>query len=273
MADIRQLAQPRSLKGQRVLSLLSGYVSTQRPVPDGFDDPVWVIVPSHGAQTPYGPLSWPATNGSTLPVANDPVLLAMDDNGTPWVVSWGAAFGAFYTPPATSFSVQQDTVSAGLTNTAAYMPPTTSCAVTFSVAAPQFVILAGRCVVEKTVGGGGTGISVALTIDGGEIVGFESGTTGSGLIASTSTAAAPVYSVVTTTSDHVAGSTQGLALISSGASDFGSGTGLGVANGFANGATLAIWVAAAGSHFFTWEYLTSPGATYSVLHQSLYVHL
>ena len=69
-------------------SIVSGYVSGSRPVPMSFDAPVWVILPSHSSDRPYGPLSWPAIHGATKPAAQTPVWVAFDENGTPVLVSW-----------------------------------------------------------------------------------------------------------------------------------------------------------------------------------------
>lgn len=86
--DVTQLLSPAASGGQRALTILSGYVSRNRPAPASFSDPVWVIVPSHGSDAPYGPLEWPASHGTTLPVAGTPMVLGIDDNGTPHVLWW-----------------------------------------------------------------------------------------------------------------------------------------------------------------------------------------
>lgn len=72
-------------------SVVSGYVSRVRAAPASFADPVWVIVPGHSTDRPYGPLAWPANHGATLPVAGTPVWVAFDENGTPLIVSWAGA--------------------------------------------------------------------------------------------------------------------------------------------------------------------------------------
>lgn len=68
-----------------------GYVSRSRPAPRGFEDPIWVIVPSHSVEVAYGPCAWPAIHGSTLPAQGTPVWLGFDNEGTPVVLSWTGA--------------------------------------------------------------------------------------------------------------------------------------------------------------------------------------
>ncbi len=72
-------------------AIVSGYVSGSRPAPASFDDPVWVILPSHSNDRPYGPLAWPTIHGATKPVAGTPVWVAFDENSTPVLVSWEGA--------------------------------------------------------------------------------------------------------------------------------------------------------------------------------------
>jgi len=71
--------------------IVAGYVSPSRPAPAGFADPVWVIVPSHSIDTPYGPCDWPAIHGATKPAQGSPVWLAFDNDGTPIVIFWAGA--------------------------------------------------------------------------------------------------------------------------------------------------------------------------------------
>lgn len=68
--------------------VVAGFVSPSRPAPVTFDDPVWVIVPAHSIDRPYGPCSWPAIHGNTKPTQSTPMWLAFDNNDTPVVVSW-----------------------------------------------------------------------------------------------------------------------------------------------------------------------------------------
>jgi hypothetical protein len=75
-----------------------GYVSTSRPAPKSFDDPVFVLVTNHSAEHVYGPLDWPAIHGQTMPAQGSPIWLAFDDNGTPLVVWWKALYGASSSP-------------------------------------------------------------------------------------------------------------------------------------------------------------------------------
>jgi hypothetical protein len=65
-----------------------GYLSTIRPAPATFDDPIWVIVPSHSEDRPYGPCPWPAIHGNTKPTQGTTVWIAFDDNHAPVVISW-----------------------------------------------------------------------------------------------------------------------------------------------------------------------------------------
>lgn len=64
-----------------------GYVSTARPAPATFDDPVWVILPAHSTDRPIGPLAWPAVHGNTLPVQGTPVVVVFVGE-TPHIVGW-----------------------------------------------------------------------------------------------------------------------------------------------------------------------------------------
>lgn len=74
-------------------TILAGYVSTSQPAPQSFDDPVYVVVPTHSTERMYGPVQWPAIHGTALPVKGSPTWLAIDDNGAPVVVWWGALYG------------------------------------------------------------------------------------------------------------------------------------------------------------------------------------
>lgn len=86
MVDVTESLRAAAPAGQP--PIVSGYVSTLRTAPAGFDDPVWVIVPTHSTEAPYGPLKWPAIHGATKPVAGTPMWVAFDDNGTPVVITW-----------------------------------------------------------------------------------------------------------------------------------------------------------------------------------------
>ena len=68
--------------------IAAGYVSRSRPAPRGFDDPIWVIVPAHSVDRPYGPCAWPAIHGNTIPTQGTDVWLGFDNDGTPIVLSW-----------------------------------------------------------------------------------------------------------------------------------------------------------------------------------------
>lgn len=112
--------------------IVAGYVSNARPAPVTFDDPVWVIVPSHGVDTPYGPVAWPAAHGLAMPVQGSPIWLAFDADGAPVVVWWTAS----YLSSATTFVAGSGPPTAGVgssgaiyldfTGLALYGPKTTA---------------------------------------------------------------------------------------------------------------------------------------------------
>jgi hypothetical protein len=85
--DTRAILGARPTGQGRILNVCAGYVSLNRPAPASFDDPAWVIIPSHSAQVPV-PLSWPAIHGATMPAPGTPVTVAYDDQGTPQLISW-----------------------------------------------------------------------------------------------------------------------------------------------------------------------------------------
>jgi hypothetical protein len=85
--DLSQLLRGDGAPGAQP-PLVSGHVSSARAAPAGFEDPVWVIVPSHSIDRPYGPCAWPAIHGATLPVHGTPVWVAFDEHNVPVVVSW-----------------------------------------------------------------------------------------------------------------------------------------------------------------------------------------
>lgn len=76
-------AQPRSQP-----QVVAGYVSTAAPAPTGFDDPLFVIVPSFSIDRPHGPCKWGAIHGTSLPAPGAPCLLCFDDRSVPVVVWW-----------------------------------------------------------------------------------------------------------------------------------------------------------------------------------------
>jgi len=69
------------------LTILAGYVSLQKPAPAGFDDSLWAIIPSHGESVAI-PLSFPAIHGATLPMQGTQVVIGIDNNRTPHVLTW-----------------------------------------------------------------------------------------------------------------------------------------------------------------------------------------
>jgi len=68
--------------------IVAGYVSSVRPAPRSFDDPVWVVVPEYSTERPFGPCAWPAIHGNTLPAAGASAWIAFDTEGAPLVISW-----------------------------------------------------------------------------------------------------------------------------------------------------------------------------------------
>lgn len=100
MTDVRTLAgRVPGLAGQRVFTLLIGYVSLQRAAPAAIGDPVWVIATNHGESNPYGPLSWPVIRGTALPQQGSAVVLGIDDNGAPHVLDWEGTYAGGTTGP------------------------------------------------------------------------------------------------------------------------------------------------------------------------------
>lgn len=96
--DVRSLNGSRP-EGQSAAGwqVVHGYVSLQRPAPTKFSDPLYVIVPAHSGDTPYGPLPWPALHGATLPAQGAPVTLGLGVglDGTPnvpAVIGWDAPY-------------------------------------------------------------------------------------------------------------------------------------------------------------------------------------
>ena len=96
--DVRALSGGRP-EGRSGPQILHGYVSLQKPAPTHFTDPLWVIVPSHAGDVPYGPLLWPVSHGATLPAQGSPVTLALalgpdGQPGVPVVMQWDAIYSA-----------------------------------------------------------------------------------------------------------------------------------------------------------------------------------
>ena len=89
--DVRQLVggRPTGLQAQQIMF---GQVSQNQPAPASFNDPVFVLVPAISMETPYGPLSWPATHGRTLPGPGDSMVLALDERGVVHVIAWDGAY-------------------------------------------------------------------------------------------------------------------------------------------------------------------------------------
>jgi len=72
-------------------AIVAGYVSNLRPAPRSFDDPVWVVVPSHAQERVYGPCAWPASHGNTIPSQGTEIWLGFDNDGSPLVLSWAGS--------------------------------------------------------------------------------------------------------------------------------------------------------------------------------------
>jgi hypothetical protein len=69
-----------------------GYVSQSRPAPTSFDDQVWVILPDHDPEVPYGPVSWPAIHGQTMPGQGTKMWLAFDGVSAPVCLTWEGTY-------------------------------------------------------------------------------------------------------------------------------------------------------------------------------------
>jgi hypothetical protein len=85
--DIRAVVggRPTGEPGQQVVS---GIVSSERPAPASFTDPLYIVVPSHSAEIAIEFVYWPAIHGATLPVAGTLVTLGHDETGTYRVLGW-----------------------------------------------------------------------------------------------------------------------------------------------------------------------------------------
>jgi hypothetical protein len=92
MVDTRGLVGARPTGEGQILRILSGYVSLNRTAPTDHDDPVWVIIPSHSPDTPYGPFQFAAEHGATLPAAGTSVVVGIDDLGQGHILRWYGAF-------------------------------------------------------------------------------------------------------------------------------------------------------------------------------------
>lgn len=71
--------------------LVRGYVSTIRPAPLSFSEPVWVIVPGYSTDRPLGPCEWPAIHGSSLPLQGAECVVGFDDQHKPTLVWWAGS--------------------------------------------------------------------------------------------------------------------------------------------------------------------------------------
>lgn len=72
--------------------LVRGYVSTVRPAPISFSEPVWVIVPGYSTDRPLGPCEWPAIHGASLPLQGAECVVGFDDQHKPTLVWWSGAY-------------------------------------------------------------------------------------------------------------------------------------------------------------------------------------
>ena len=93
--DVTSLIGARP-KGSRLQSTVSGYVSVEQPAPAGFNDPVYVVIPSHNPEgsTQIAAGNWGALQGATLPQAGNACLVAYDENSTPYLVWWSGTYSA-----------------------------------------------------------------------------------------------------------------------------------------------------------------------------------
>jgi len=87
MTDVTQLLTG-SGSPQPQRQVVAGYVSTNKPAPSAFGDPLYVVLPSFNTGAYYGPCKWGAAEGSTLPAQGAEVLVCFDDSGVPVVVWW-----------------------------------------------------------------------------------------------------------------------------------------------------------------------------------------
>lgn len=87
--DIRPLNNSRPT-GQRGQQIVSGIVSTEKPAPASFIDPLYVVITRHSSEISY-PLPWPKIHGNTLPAQGAYVLVGYDENNKPTVISWEGA--------------------------------------------------------------------------------------------------------------------------------------------------------------------------------------
>jgi hypothetical protein len=92
-AGIDQLLGLSSTQGGSPLNIVSGYVSLQKPAPTHFDDPAWIVIPAHSTEVSL-PMYFPASHGATLPERGTPVLVAYDENSTPWLIAWQGVYSA-----------------------------------------------------------------------------------------------------------------------------------------------------------------------------------
>lgn len=71
--------------------VLRGYVSTVRPAPKAFGEPLWVIIPEYSTEAPYK-CSWAEIHGKTLPAQGAQVVVVMDNEDVPTAVWWEGAY-------------------------------------------------------------------------------------------------------------------------------------------------------------------------------------
>jgi hypothetical protein len=67
-------------------TLIQGKVA--EPVPASFNDSLWVVLPAFSTDRPFGPCEWGAIHGATLPALGAKVVLILDDEDDPHVISW-----------------------------------------------------------------------------------------------------------------------------------------------------------------------------------------
>lgn len=71
--------------------LVTAQISLNQPLPESFNDPLYLVIPGWTV-TPFFTLnSWPACHGETLPSPGDAVLLIRDDENNYRCIWWGDA--------------------------------------------------------------------------------------------------------------------------------------------------------------------------------------
>jgi hypothetical protein len=77
--------------GQPRATRIYGQVSTHKPAPSNFSDPVYVVIPQWHDTYFYQFNDWPADHGNTLPAQGADCLIEIDDQRNMWLVRWKGA--------------------------------------------------------------------------------------------------------------------------------------------------------------------------------------